>query len=195
MKIVAPEGATPIEPDEAEGLIPSHLATHEELDEWESRNILRAVKWAQSRRRTRVLTTTFTRELHRRMFDRTWEWAGVFRHTDKNLGVAWEQISVEVRKSLDDATLWLTSSEWGVKESAVRLHHRLVAVHPFVNGNGRHARLLADVVLFNREQPPIDWGGHALELEAAGAARSRYIQALQSADKGDYEPLLEFAGV
>jgi len=193
MKIVTPEGATPINPDEAEGLIPGHVATHEELDEWESRNILLAVRWAHAHRRTEVLTTSFTRELHRRMFDRTWEWAGVFRQTNKNLGVAWEQIPVEVRKVLDDATLWLESPEWGVEESAVRLHHRMVTVHPFVNGNGRHARLLADALLFHHDLPRLDWGGTA--LEAAGAARSRYIQALQSADEGDYEPLLEFAGV
>lgn len=190
MELVYPEGATPIDPDEAAGLIPDHITTQAELNEWESQNIQLSVTWAFSRKRADLLTPGFGQELHRRMFDKTWEWAGQYRKSDKNIGNPWEQIAVEVHKLLADAEYWLARAEWSVGESAVRLHHRMVAIHPFVNGNGRHARLLADILLFNNDLPAIAWGGH--DLDVPGEARSTYLAALRAADEGDYDPLLRY---
>ncbi len=191
MRLEYPKGATPIDPDEAQALIPGHITAQSELNEWESQNIQKAVTWSLSRRRTGVLTAEFVNELHRRMFDQTWEWAGAYRRSDKNMGVPWEQVAVEVHKLLGDAGFWLAESVYSVQESAIRLHYRMVMIHPFVNGNGRHARLLADVLLYNRDLPRIKWGGS--ELDTPGEARSNYLQALRAADQGDYAQLLSYA--
>jgi Fic-DOC domain mobile mystery protein B len=188
MKFIDPEGATPIDADETAALIPGHITTQRELHEWESQNIQKATIWGLSRKRKDILTIDFIRELHRRMFDETWDWAGTFRRSDKNIGIAWELVPVETYKLLEDARYWLSESTFNLEETAVRLHHRMVKVHPFVNGNGRHARLLADILLFNHDRPRIDWG--ATSLDSTGSARSRYLDALKAADRDDYGPLL-----
>lgn len=190
MRFTYPEGATPIDGDEEHGLIPDHITTQRELNEWESQNIQKAALWGLLRKRSDLLTLGFVKELHRRMFDETWEWAGKFRQTDKNVGVAWEQVPVETLKLLKDAEYWLARSTYRVEESAVRLHYRMVVIHPFINGNGRHARLFADVMLYNNELPRIDWGRGSLDF--AGTTRERYIRALRVADRGDFGPLLSY---
>lgn len=190
MRFVYPEGAIPVDQDEEAALIPDHITIQAELNEWESQNIQRAVNWARSRKRSDVLTSAFVRKLHQRMFDQTWEWAGQYRQSDKNIGRPWEQIAVEVHNLLMDVEYWLTDAGLSIEEAAVRLHHRMVEIHPFVNGNGRHARLLADVLLSNHDRPPIEWGGK--DLDAPGEARTAYLQALRAADEGSYEPLLAY---
>ena len=187
------EAATPLSEDEKDQLIPRHLVNREQLNEWEQRNILEAEQWAFSQRRTRVLSAGFVRALHRRMFDRTWKWAGSFRTTDRNIGVPAHQIPTALRNSLDDAEHWLENEVFPIPEVAVRLHHRLVSVHPFPNGNGRHARLAADVLLFNLNKSRLDWGGPP--LDSSGQKREEYIRALQAADAGDFHPLLQFVGL
>jgi Fic-DOC domain mobile mystery protein B len=188
-----PEGPTPLSEDEKDQLIPGHLVNREQLNEWEQRNILEAEQWAFSQRRTRVLSADFVRALHRRMFDRTWKWAGSFRTTDKNIGVPAHQIPTALRNGLDDAEHGLENEVFPIPEVAVRLHHRLVSVHPFPNGNGRHARLAADVLLFNLNKSRLDWGGPP--LDSSGQKREEYIRALQAADAGDFNPLLQFVGL
>ncbi len=188
-----PEGATPLSEDEKDQLIPGHLVNREQLNEWEQRNILEAEQWAFSQRRTRILSADFVRALHRRMFDRTWKWAGSFRTTDKNIGVPAHQIPTALRNGLDDAEYWLENEIFPIPEAAVRLHHRLVSVHPFPDGNGRHARLAADVLLFNLNQLRLDWGGTG--LVSSGPKREEYITALKAADAGDFNPLLQFLGL
>ncbi len=190
MRFNYPEGATPINEDEAAGLIPGHITTQRELNEWESQNIQKATTWGLSRKRNEVLTVDFIKELHRRMFNETWTWAGRFRQRDMNIGVAWEKVSVEIYKLLGNARLWLGESVFSTQESAVRLHFRMVVIHPFVNGNGRHARLLADILLFNHDLPRIDWG--ATSLDSPGTARERYINVLRATDGGDFGPLLSY---
>ncbi len=183
-----PPGSTPLDPDEAAELIPDHVQTRQELNAWEQANILVAEEWT---RRTRVsaLEETTIRELHRRMFDRTWKWAGQYRHSDKNIGVDRARIPVEVRKLVDDGTYWIDERVFGLDEVALRLHHRLVQVHPFPDGNGRHARLWCDLLLKQNGRPPIDWKSD--RLGSVGEARSAYIGALQAADGGDLGPLRE----
>ena len=188
-----PEGATPLSEDEKDQLVPGHLVNREQLNEWEQRNILEAEQWAFSQRRKRVLSADFVRALHRRMFDRTWKWAGSFRTTDKNIGVPAHQIPTALRNGLDDAEYWLENEIFPIPEAAVRLHHRLVSVHPFPDGNGRHARLAADVLLFNLNQLRLDWGGTG--LDSSGPKREEYITALKAADAGDFNPLLQFLGL
>jgi Fic-DOC domain mobile mystery protein B len=174
-------------------LIPGHIANRQQLNEWEQRNILDAEDWAFSRRRKRILTSEFIRKLHDRMFDRTWRWAGQIRTTDKNIGVPARQIPVALRDVLDDAEYWLENDVFPLDETAARLHHRLVSVHPFPNGNGRHARLAADLLLFNLGRPRLAWAGSA--LDSPGQIRTDYIAALRAADEGDHTALLRFLGL
>lgn len=183
-------GATPLDPNEVEGLLPSHLATQQELNEYEQDNIARAVTWIETRRRREVLTEVFVRELHKRMFDRTWRWAGSFRTTERNLGVAPDQIALQLRNLLDDTRYWIEHRVYPVDEAAARFHHRLVSIHCFANGNGRHARLMTDVLLKGVGAAPFSWGSG--DLVHAGDVRSDYLAALRAADSGDYSKLLDF---
>ena len=185
-------GTTPLDPDEAAALLPRHIATQGQLNEWEQANILAAVQWAAAARtKVDLLTDTFVRELHRRMFDRTWRWAGRYRQSDKNIGIAWAQVPMRVRDLLADTRFWVDHTTYPSVEIAVRLHHRLVATHPFSNGNGRHARLMADLVLTNLGGSQLPWGRNDLTQESE--IRARYIDALNRADAGDIAPLLAFA--
>jgi len=183
-----PPGATPVDPDEAHALIPDHVQTRLELFAWEQANILEAQRWT---RRTRVsaLDEATIRQLHRRMFDQTWEWAGHYRHSDKNIGVDWTDIPVEVQKLVDDGAFWINEQVFPLDEAAVRLHHRLVQIHPFPDGNGRHARLWCDLVLMQNGRPAIAWKSD--RLGTVNEVRSAYIGALQAADRGDFGLLSE----
>lgn len=185
-----PPGATPLDPDEAIGLIPAHITTCEQLDEWEAENILAGTRWAAARRRKDVLDDLFVRELHRRMFGRTWKWAGNYRATAKNIGVPPERIAVEVRKLMDDVKVQIERKVAPLDEIAARFHHRLVSIHPFANGNGRHARLMADLLLAANGAEPFDWGRGDLVHE--GDARKHYLEALRAADARNFAPLLAF---
>jgi Fic-DOC domain mobile mystery protein B len=187
------EGNTPLSPDEQAELIPN-LATRQELNEFERANILIAYDWALAPRRIRrqdPLTEPYLRDLHRRMFDQTWKWAGIYRATEKNIGIAHYQIRDALGALLGDARYWLENQTFPPDEIAVRLHHRLVSIHPFANGNGRHARLMADVLARIQDKPAFSWGG--ADIVAHGDFRRRYIDALQAADKHNIEPLLAFA--
>lgn len=186
-----PPGATPIDPDEAEGLLPGHLTTQSVLNEWEQANIALASAWVRATRLD-PLDLLSVRQLHERMFDRTWSWAGRFRTTEKTIGVAPEHIAVRLRDVLEDGRYWLRRGTYPPRECALRLHHRVVYVHLFPNGNGRHARLWANWVLRWVGAPTIDWGAG---LDDAGALRGRYIASLRAADDGDYDPLLGLYGV
>lgn len=185
-----PEGATPLDPDEAEGLIPTHIATRGALNEWEQANILRGVAWASTRKRPDVLSTDFALELHRRMFDATWTWAGTIRRTERSIGVPPGEIRPRLHDLFADATHWLEHRTYDVDECAVRVHHRLTWIHPFPNGNGRHARLMADVFVTSRGQRRFSWG--QVDLGRRGDARRAYLRALREADKSNVEPLLAF---
>jgi Fic-DOC domain mobile mystery protein B len=186
-----PDSATDLDPDEAEGLIPD-LVTRGELNAWEHSNILKAEYWLLSRRRRLdVLSIRFVLTLHRRMFDDTWTWAGTFRKTGKNIGVPPHQIAASLRDLLNDVDYWLEHGTYPLDQIAARFHHRMVAIHPFPNGNGRHGRLIADLLLRSRGAEPFTWG-HG-NLQAHGDARERYLKALKAADGGEIGSLIEFA--
>lgn len=181
-------GATPLYLDESADLIPGHLLTRAQLNRWEQENILAATLWTQ-RTRFSALEEGTIRELHRRMFDRTWVWAGTYRRADKNIGMEWHSIPEEVRKLVDDGAYWIREGVFTIDEAAVRLHHRLVHIHPFPDGNGRHARLWCDLLLEQNGRRPILWQSD--QLGSAGKARRVYISSLRAADGGNLEPLLE----
>ena len=185
-----PPGATPLDADELASLIPGHITTQGELNEWEQLNIVQGESWARKQRKE-IFNETFLRELHRQMFGETWKWAGEFRRSDKNIGVDWLKIGVELRKLLDDARYQIAHGSFAADEIAVRFHHRLVAIHPFPNGNGRHARLMADLLVERLGQKRFSWGRH--NLVATGETRQAYIAALQAADDRNYAPLIAFA--
>lgn len=196
MRIDAPEGATPLDPDESEGLIPDHVTTRQELNELEEANVQIGLEWGLKaavfrRRPVDVLTEDFLYELHERMFDAVWEWAGQRRGTNKNIGIDKIEIPPQVRNLIEDARVWRKESVYPPDELAVRFHHRLVWIHPFPNGNGRHARLMADLLVQQAGRPAFSWGRE--NLTTTSALRARYIGALRQADEGNIQPLLEFA--
>ena len=183
-------GATPLDPDEQAGLIPKHLTLKRELDEFEQANILEAEAWASRRRSRNVLSEAYVRELHKRMLKKTWKWAGTFRTTEKSIGVDPARIAVDLRNLLEDVKAWQEFGTYPLEEQAVRLHHKLVLIHPFPNGNGRHARLLTECFLRFHGAEPFTWG--SASLNHASDTRSAYIAALQAADNHDLAPLLQF---
>ncbi len=189
-----PDGATALDPDEMEGLIYKHVQTRGQLDELEQINVQEGMKWLKRQKKADPFTEEFACKLHDKLFGKVWSWAGKFRKTGKNIGVDAVYIAVELRNLLDDARYWVENETYPPKELAARFHHRLVAIHPFPNGNGRHSRIMADAVLtIAMNEKPIDWaGGH--DLQSMGDHRKTYIEALRAADQGDYEPLLEFVG-
>lgn len=188
------DGATPLTEEEKEDLIPDHLTTRGQLNAWEQANIVRAEEWAFGRSRLDVATVEGLRELHRKMFCDTWRWAGHFRRSDKNIGAPKELIWQNLGMVCDDLRFWLKENTYGVRETAARFHHRIVYVHPFPNGNGRHARLAADVLLVRNGRRRFDWLGGG-SLHRIETVRRRYIEALRSADGGDYEPLKVYLSV
>jgi Fic-DOC domain mobile mystery protein B len=187
-----PNGATLLGEDDAEGLIPALITTRSQLNELEAENIRGATRWAvKFRPRRNLLSDTFIRELHRRMFGAVWEWAGAYRTSDTDIGVHWATVPSATREFGNDVQSWVSAGDWSAGEIAVRLHHRLVQIHPFPNGNGRHARLLADLYLREKEAPLRWTGGIADPAEA----RLHYLAALRLADAGRFNSLLRFCGV
>jgi Fic-DOC domain mobile mystery protein B len=184
---------TPLTVDEVAQLIPN-LATQSELNEFERLNILEATKWAFNSRivaNADPLTEPYIRELHRRMFDNTWRWAGLYRNTEKNLGVLVHEIRNRIPALLTDARYWVDNRTYSVDEIAIRVHHGVTVIHPFPNGNGRHARLLADIIAVKLNRPEFTWG--TKDMVSAGPAREAYIKALRKADDGDLLDLLAFS--
>jgi Fic-DOC domain mobile mystery protein B len=191
MNFEYPEGATPLDLDEIQGLLLPHISTRRELDRWEQENISEAEDAVFRRLQKDILTEKYTCMLHKRMFGNVWRWAGMFRRSQKNIGIEWVQVPVELHQLFEEVSGWLEYGSFPPDEIAARFHHRLVAIHAFPNGNGRHARLMADILLvYQLGQERFSWGQE--NLTNAGDCRRRYIDALQAADGHDYEPLLAF---
>jgi len=158
MNFVPPSGTTLIEQNEAKDLIPAHIRLHSELNEYEAANILSAQVWLLARPRGDALETKFVHTVHRKMFDRTWRWAGKARRTDKNIGGAWYEVPLKLRALLGDVQAQVKYRAYPPLEIATRYHHRLVAIHVFENGNGRHARMMADLLLQQLSGERLPWG-------------------------------------
>ena len=186
-----PANATPLAPDEREGLLQTWITYRRELNEAEQSNVAAGTVWAWRVRRRDLLTERFLRQLHKRLFGDVWAWAGEFRRTERNIGIEPVRIPVDLRMAFDDARYWIEHGTFPPDEIAVRLHYRLVAVHPFPNGNGRTTRLIGDLVAARLGREAFTWGRR--NLTEISETRTKYIAALLAADNHDFEPLLWFA--
>jgi Fic-DOC domain mobile mystery protein B len=184
-------GATPLDPDEAAGLVPKHITHQGDLNAWEQANIFQADRWAARQTKRDLLDEGFVRDLHRQMFNKTWLWAGTFRKSNKNIGVDWTQVAVKLHDLLDNTRYQIAHEVFGPQEVAVRFHHQLVWVHAFANGNGRHARLMADLLAMRLGIGRLSWGSGS--LTSVGDLRARYLSALRAADQGQCADLIAFA--
>lgn len=187
-------GQTPLDEEEKDGLLILTIATRGELDEFEQQNIEKAVQWILGRtfKPELFFTEDFVRILHKRMYADVWAWAGEFRKTNKNIGVDKWKIPSDLKYLLDDAKYWHENNTYTQDEIAVRFKHRIVSIHCFPNGNGRHSRLMADIIIEKiYKQPVFSWG--AANLSDEGDTRKSYLKAVKTADRGDYSLLLAFA--
>ena len=185
-------GATPIDPDEAQGLIPKHISTQADLNAWEEMNIVEGADWIARQKIIQGLDEGLVRELHSRMFNQTWQWAGTFRKSAKSIGIDWTQITVALKNLLDNTAYQIENKAMPIDEIVVRFHHQLVLIHAFPNGNGRHARLMADALISSLGGERFSWGGNT-SIATPGTTRQYYLSALRAADKGDIAPLMLFA--
>jgi len=188
------EGQTPLDEDEKEGLLIKSITTRGELDEFEQLNIEKAIQWtiAKKWKPEYILSDVFVKELHKRMFGEVWSWAGEFRKTNKNIGVDKYYIGISLKQLLDDCIYWLENKTYSNEEFAIRFKHRIVKIHCFPNGNGRHSRLIADIIISQIFGKPIfTW--NSTNLNKKGEARSSYLTAIRHADEGDINPLINFA--
>jgi Fic-DOC domain mobile mystery protein B len=188
------DGQTPIEEEEKEGLLIKTISTRGELDEFEQVNIQEAVEWSMKRKFTmeQILTEDFIMLVHAKMFGSVWKWAGKKRKTNKNIGVDKTQITVEIHKLIDDCRFWIEHKTFHPDEIAIRFSHRLVRIHVFPNGNGRHSRLIADIVISNVFDRPVFTWGHS-DLSKKGSVRKEYLNSIYKADYDDYDSLINFA--
>lgn len=188
------DGQTPLDEDEKDDLLITTISTRGELDEFEQLGVEKAIEWLMLSRITinKILTEDFVKQLHKKMFKDIWKWAGKYRKSEKNIGVDPHFIQDEIKKLLEDCKYWVENNIFNDDEIAVRFSHRMVVIHPFANGNGRHSRLIADV-LINKGfgKPYFTWG--SVNLTKKGEARSKYLYALKEADNNNYKPLIEFA--
>jgi len=188
------EGQTPLDEEEKEGLKIKSITTQEELDEFEQLNIEKAVEWTihSKLKPEKILTEKFIKDLHKRMYGDVWKWAGEFRKTEKNIGIPWTQIGIELRNLLDDTKYWIENKTYTPEEVAIRFKHRIVSIHCFPNGNGRHSRMMADIIIesiFGKEI--FSW--HQSNMVKADEIRKEYIKSLREADNGNIIPIIEFA--
>ena len=194
LDLIYNDGQTPLDEDEKEGLIIQSIATRGELDEFEQKNIEDAIQWSLTRRfkSEQILSETFILALHKRMYKNVWRWAGEYRKTNKNIGVDKLEIPVALRSLIDDASYLLENNVYEPDEFALRFKHRLVSIHCFPNGNGRHSRMIADIIIEKIYQLPVfSWGSKSLADE--NDSRKKYLIAIRKADKGNLDLLLKFA--
>ena len=188
------DGQTPLDEDEKEGLKIKSITTQNELDEFEQLNIEKSVEWIihSNLKSEKILTEKFIIDLHKKMYGDVWKWAGEFRKTDKNIGIKWAQIGIKLKNLIDDTKYWIENKTYSPEEIAIRFKHRIVAIHCFPNGNGRHSRMMADIIIESIFGKDIfTW--HKSNMIKENEVRKNYIKALKEADNGNVNPLIEFA--
>jgi Fic-DOC domain mobile mystery protein B len=188
-----PNDATPLDPALRDDLIPTWVTTRADLNEAEEENILKCAAWARRRRggADTLLNEDYSKSLHKQMFGEVWKWAGAYRQNELNIGIAQHLVVVEMLVMFDNVRFWVKNETFSPDEIAARLHHRLTQIHGFPNGNGRHARMMADLLIEKLGGQPFTWGSGT--IHETGALRDAYVAALQSADNHDFGPLMEFA--
>ena len=188
------DGQTPLDEEEKEGLKIRTISSREELDQFEQQNIEEALQWTMNKKfkLDQVLSEQFITNLHKRMYGGVWKWAGTFRRSDKNIGVTWTQIPMALRGLIDDTKYWIENKTFSEDEIAIRFKHRLVSIHCFPNGNGRHSRMMADLIAQHIFKKPVfTWG--STNLVKAGDVRNKYLAAIRQADRDNIDPLLQFS--
>jgi len=193
IKLEYPAGATPLDADDAQALVPSHITTQGQLNEWEFLNVREGEDWAFGRKHENILSIDLMQTLHKRMFGNTWRWAGEIRTKETYpVGAPPENIRVEIENLCKDVAVQLKDGTWSIEEIAARFHHRLVSIHPFPNGNGRFSRTMTDLLLAREGRERFAWGA---DLNHDGEARERYIASLRAADAKDYRTLFALLGL
>ncbi len=192
-KPVYPKGATPLDPDELAGLIPDFISIQNELNMLEQENILSGKNWALKYKKD-LLDEAFVRSLHKKMYQNVWKWAGQYRKSQKSIGIEASLVSIKISLLMKDAQTWIELKSYPWPELLARFHHRLVFIHPFVNGNGRYARLHTELLAHRFEKEVPSWGNKSFkgELEKESEARQQYIQCLQMADQKTFKDLVSF---
>ncbi len=188
------DGQTPLDEDEKEGLKIKSITTQSELDELEQLNIEKAVEWTihTNFKAEKILSETFIKNLHKKMYGDVWKWAGTFRKSNKNIGIKWTQISIELKNLLDNTKYWIENETYSPEEITIRFKHQIVSIHCFPNGNGRHSRLMADIIIeFIFKKEIFSW--QKSNMVKADETRKKYIRALKKADDGDINALIKFA--
>jgi Fic-DOC domain mobile mystery protein B len=194
LDLIYDDGQTPLSEEEKEGLLIKSITTHGELNEQEQLNIEEAIKWIINTKfkKDKILTEKFIKSLHKKMFGNVWSWAGKFRTSEKNIGVQWIRIGTDLRMLLDDTHYWIDNGTYPPEEIAIRFKHKLVTIHCFPNGNGRHSRIMADLIIesiFGRKI--FSW--NQSNMVKADETRKEYIRSIKEGDKGDINPLIKFA--
>lgn len=194
LKIEYINGQTPLSEEEMEGLKIPSISTRGELDEVEQLNIQKAIEWTirLKIKPEQLFSEKFVLDLHKKMYGDVWKWAGTFRKSEKNIGIKSYYIAIQLKQLLDDALFWFNNNTYSKEETAIRFKHKLVSIHCFPNGNGRHSRLMADLILqklYNDNY--FTWGNS--NLIKANEMREKYIKSLREADNQNYNPLIEFA--
>jgi len=188
------KGQTPLNEEEKEGLLIKTISLQKELDEFEQLNIEKAIEWTihTNLKQDRILSEKIIKDLHKKMFGDVWKWAGEFRKSEKNIGIKWPQIGIELKKIFDDTKYWIENETYPPKEIAIRFKHKIVQIHCFPNGNGRHSRMMADIIIesiFGKEI--FTWNNS--NMVKGDKSRKKYIIALKDADNGNIKSLLKFA--
>ena len=194
LEFVYEDGQTPLSEEEKEGLLIKTITTHGERDEYEQLNIEKAIQWLmrQKLKKETILTEKFIKALHKRMLGEVWDWAGEFRRSEKNIGVSWIRIGMDLKVLLDDTLYWMDKNTYTPDEIAIRFKHRLVNIHCFPNGNGRHSRIMADIIIESIFKSTLFSWNHS-NMVKADETRKSYINAIREADIGNIEPLMIFA--
>lgn len=188
------KGQTPLDENEIDGLLLKTITTMGELNEFEQLNIEKAVEWTihNNFTRERILSEEFLKLLHKKMYGVVWRWAGQFRKSDKNIGICWTQIGIQLKILLDDTNFWIDNNTYTPTEVAIRFKHRIVSIHCFPNGNGRHSRMIADIIMESIFASDL-FSWHQSNMVKEDNTRKKYINALKEADKGNIDPLIDFA--
>ncbi len=185
------EAATDLTPEERVGLIPTWIVTRDDLNRAERANIAKGLRWAR-RARFDVLAPDDLMTLHKQMYGDVWRWAGQPRQSQTNIGRAdWWALREHLHQITGDVAAQVAAAARDPAEIAIDFHWRVVALHVFPNGNGRHARLAADLLAERLGRPVFSWGQN--DLIPIGDVRANYVAALKAADAGDLGPLLAFA--
>ena len=188
--------ATDVTAHDRSGLLlsSSPAPSDEDINQAELVGIVEATDWAK-RARLNPKEVKFWQRLHEQMFGQVWDWAGVWRQHEPNIGVPPHNIQPKMKNLQDDLAFWLSDEcDMIALELISRFHHRLVYIHPFLNGNGRWGRLMTDVLAVrDLGLSPLTWAAGNDDLrDPDSAVRKKYIATIKAADTGDIHPLMDY---